>query len=125
MSSQMKQIVIILFVMFLVSCSKSLDIQLAPEAHVFLSSDGERKILLTQKDEIYGILNKWLRENNRGWYATSGRYPGGVYIKSGDHGIQITEHKVVIYTTKSSKPKAIYVQEIEKRELSKIVNFGK
>ena len=121
----MKQVVIIFFVLFLVSCSKALDIQLEPEVHVFLRDDTEQRIALTQKDEVYEVLNKWLLENKAGWYATSGRYPGGVYITSGDYGIQVTEHKVVIYSRKGNKPKAIYIQDIEKGELSKVVNFGK
>jgi hypothetical protein len=111
--------------MVLVSCSKALDIQLEPEVSVFFSNDTEKRIRLTQKDEEYVILNEWLQENRADWYITSGRYPGGVYVKSGNYGIQITKTHVVIYSTTSHEPKAIYIQGIEKGELSRIRNIGK
>jgi len=47
-----------------------------------------------------------------------------VYIKSGVHGIQVTEQKVIIYSITNNEPKAIYIQQIEKGELSQIVNFA-
>jgi len=121
----MKKIIILLFVMGLMSCSKPFDIQLEPEVYVFLSNDSERRIGLTQENEEYVILNKWLIDNSAGWYSTSGRYPGGVYVKSGKYGIQVTELKVIIYSTIGNEPQAIYIQDIEKGELSRIVNFGK
>ncbi len=121
----MKKIFIILSVLVLVSCSKSLDIQLEPEVNVFLSNDSEKKIRLTSKDKEYTNLNKWLREHSSGWHSTSGRYPGGVYIKSGIYGIQITETHVVLYSTTSPKPRTIYIQEIGKGKLSGIRNIGK
>ncbi len=121
----MDRIIILLLVVVLVSCSKSLDIHLEPEVNVFLSNDAEKRIRLTQKDEEYVILNEWLHENRSDWYVTSGRYPGGVYVKSGKYGIQITEIHVVIYSTVSHEPKAIYIQNIERGELSRIRNIGK
>ena len=121
----MNRINLLLLVIVLVSCSKSLDIELEPEVSVFLSNDTEQRIRLTQKDEAYVTLNEWLHENRSDWHATSGLYPGGVYVKSGNYGIQVTESHVVIYSTSSNKPKAIYIQEIKKGELSRIINLGK
>ena len=121
----MVRIIILLLVVVLVSCSKSLDIQLEPEVSLFLNNDTEQRITLTQNDEIYMILNEWLHENKSDWYATSGRYPGGVYIKSGKYGIQVTEAHVVIYSTTSNEPKAIYIQGIKKDELSRIRDYEK
>ncbi|MEA1888163.1 MAG: hypothetical protein U9N50_00085 [Pseudomonadota bacterium] len=121
----MSRIFIILSVLILVSCSQSLDIQLDPEVSVFLSNDSEQRIRLTPKDKEYAVLNEWLREHRSGWYVTSGRYPGGVYIKSGSYGIQITDTHVVLYSTIIPEPKAIYIQKIGKGELSGIRNIGK
>ncbi|MCU7807307.1 MAG: hypothetical protein KZQ73_05485 [Candidatus Thiodiazotropha sp. (ex Semelilucina semeliformis)] len=121
----MSRILIILSLLVLVGCSKSLDIQLEPEVNLFLSSDGVQKIRLTPEDNEYAVLNKWLREHRSGWYSTSGRYPGGVYIKSGNDGIQITETHVVLYSTTPPKPKAIYIQKVAKGELSEIRSVGK
>lgn len=121
----MNRIIILLLVMVIVSCSSSLDIQLEPEVSLFLNNDTKQRIRLTQKDEVYVILNEWLHENRSNWYVTSGRYPGGVYVKSGNYGIQVTETQVVIYSTTSNEPKAIYIQGIKKSELSRISNFGK
>ena len=125
MSNKMRRIFIILSVLVLVGCSESLDIQLEPEVNVFLSNDSEKKIRLTPKDKEYGNLNEWLREHRSGWYPTSGRYPGGVYIKSGIYGIQITETHVVLYSTTYSEPRSIYIQKIGKDKLSGIRNIGK
>ena len=120
----MNRIIVLLLAMVLMSCSKVVDIQLEPEVEVFFSNDSELRIRLTTNDEVYVVLNEWLHKNRTGWYATSGRYPGGVYIKSGIYGIQVTESKVVIYSTTSKKPKAMYIQDIQKGELSKIIHLG-
>ncbi len=120
----MNRINLLLLIVVLVSCSKTLDIQLEPEVKVFLSNDTEQIISLTQKDEAYVVLNEWLHENRSDWHATSGRYPGGVYVKSGNYGIQVTESHVVIYSTASNETKALYIQAVEKGELSIISNFG-
>ena len=121
----MRKIFIILSVLILVGCSESLDIQLEPEVNVYLSNDSERKIPLTSLDQEYADLNKWLREHRSDWYPTSGRYPGGVYIKSGIYGIQVTETHVIIYSTTHPEPKPLYIQEIGKDQLSGIKRFGK
>jgi hypothetical protein len=121
----MSRILIILSVLVLVSCTESLDIQLEPEVSIFIKGDSEKEISLTSKDKEYVLLNEWLRENSSDWHPTSGRYHGDVYIKSGDYGFQISKTNVVLYSTDSPKPKAIYVQQIDKGELSEIRNFGK
>jgi len=121
----MSRIFIILSALVLVSCSESLDIKLEPEVYVFLSHDREQRMRLTPKDKEYTVLNEWLREHRSGWYPTSGRYPGGVYIKSGDYGIQITERNVVLYSTTFSEPRSIYIQKVGKGKLSGIRNIGK
>lgn len=125
MSNQMRRIIILLLAAVLVSCSKSLDIQLGPEVSLFLSNDAEQRIRLTEKNEAYVALNEWLHENKSNWYATSGRYPGGVYVKTDNYGIQVTERHVVIYSTEGSEPKAMYIQSIERGELSKVRDYGR
>jgi hypothetical protein len=125
MSIQINRIIIILLVVVLAGCSKSFDIQLEPEVSLFLNNDTEQRIRLTQKDEVYVELNEWLHENRSDWYVTSGRYPGGMYVKSGKYGIQVTDKHVVIYSTTGNEPKAIYIQVIQKGELSSIRNFAK
>ncbi|OMH29448.1 hypothetical protein [Motiliproteus sp. MSK22-1] len=124
MSNKMSRIFIILSLIVLAGCSQSLDIQLEPEVSVVLSDDREKVLRLTSNDKAYTDLNQWLREHNSDWYSTSGRYPGGVYIKSGDDGIQVTETHVVLYSTTGSEPKAIYIQTHEKDELTEVRNIG-
>ncbi|MCW8935921.1 MAG: hypothetical protein OQK98_14450 [Gammaproteobacteria bacterium] len=121
----MNRIIILLLVLGLVACSETLDIQLEPEVTAILSNESNQQIRLTQKDEVYMLLNEWLHENRSDWFVTSGRYPGGVYIKSGNHGIQVTDSKVVIYAIRSDGPKAIYIQDLKRDELEKLRNFGK
>ena len=116
----MRRILILLSVLALVSCSQSLDIQLEPEVIVVFSDDSEQKIRLTAKDKEYTDLNAWLGEHRSDWHPTSGPYPGGVYIKSGVHGIQITERHVILYSTTSPEPRSIYIQKIDRGELSGI-----
>lgn len=111
--------------MLLVSCSKSLNIQLDPEVNVLLSNDSKRSIHLTPKDKEYISLNEWLRVNSSSWHPTSGQYLGGVYLTSDNYGIQITKDHVVIYIIDSPKPKAMYIQKIVKGELLDVINIGK
>ncbi|MCP4074773.1 MAG: hypothetical protein GY744_01135 [Gammaproteobacteria bacterium] len=124
MSNTINKIFILISVMILVSCSESLDIQLEPEVTLFLSTDSKQTIRLTTKDKEYTALNQWLREHNSDWYPTSGNFPGGVYIKTGDYGIQITERHVILYSTKYSNPRAINIQKIAKSDLSEIKTIG-
>ena len=125
MSNTLKKVFILMSVMILVSCSESLDIQLDPEVTAFLSTDGEQKIVLTAKDKEYTILNQWLSDHRSDWYSTAGNFPGGVYIKTGNYGIQITENHVILYSTSYSKTRAINIQKIAKSDLSEFKNMGK
>lgn len=125
MTNKMSRIFIVLSVLALVSCSQSLDIQLEPDVTVFFSNDSEKSMRLTSQDTEYVSLNRWLYEHRSGWHSTSGRYPGGVYVKSGDHGIQITKTLVVLYSTTHPEPKAIYIQKVGKGELRGIKDLGK
>ena len=121
----MSRLFIILSLLILTSCSESLDIPLEPEVSVYLSNDREKTISLTHKDKEYAVLKEWLLKNNSGWHATSGEYPGGVYIKSGNHGIQVTEHFVIIYSTSHPEPRAVYIQKIGRDSLSEIRNIAR
>ena len=113
-----------LLVLLLAGCGNTFDIQLEPEVTLFVGDSNGQQIQLTQDGEAYAILNNWLRENRGNWYSTSGRYQGGVYIQSGDYGIQVTNTTVVIYATQGADPQAIYIQNIKKSELSSIKNIG-
>lgn len=124
MSTKISRIFILLSSLALASCSESVDIQLAPEVNVYLSHDSQRRITLTPQDKEYPAINDWLREHKSGWYTTSGRYPGGVYLKSGSDGIQITKTHVILYSTSSPEPKAIYIQRLGNGDLSEIRNIG-
>ncbi|MBV1919597.1 MAG: hypothetical protein KUG73_02870 [Pseudomonadales bacterium] len=120
----MTRIFMILLVLVLVGCTESLNVQLDPEEVVFFSDDSEKRVPISQKDQAYKELNKWLSEHNSGWYTTAGQYPGGVYLKSSDYGIQVTENHVVLYSTEYKDSRAIYIQNIDKGELSGIRNLG-
>lgn len=112
-------------VLVLFGCSKPFDIQLQPNVKAFLSDDRDKVVNLTAKDPAYIELAQWLNDHKSGWYPTSGKYPRGVYIVSGEYGIQVTQRRIVIYSTKKAKPEAIYVQEIRDVELKKVKNIGK
>jgi len=118
-------VLILLSALLFVGCSKALDIKLDPEVNVFLSSDSEQKILLTGKNKEYVELNNWLSEHGSGWMPTSGVYDGGVYLTSGNYGIQVTEKQVIIYSSIHNDPQAIYLQKLAKDELTGIKNIGK
>jgi hypothetical protein len=124
MNSILGRLFIALSFFVLMGCSESLEIQLAPQVSVYFSKDSDKNVNLTEKNAEYKQLQQWLNTHKEGWYSTSGRYPGGVYVKSGEHGIQVTENHVVIYSTTSAKPKAIYIQEITKKELREVRLLG-
>ena len=119
----MNRFIILFFMIGLYGCSKSLDIQLAPEAQMYFFHDANQKITITEQDEVYVALKKWLAENKSGWFAASGSYAGGVYVKSGNYGIQVTQTKVIIYSTESKEPKAIYAQGIDRGELNTVLKY--
>lgn len=120
----MLKIFTFLSIFMIVACSKTVDIQLDPEIIAIPSESREKRITLSSKDNEYVLLNDWLRENNSSWNNTSGRYPGGVYIISGDNGIQVTRTHVVIYSTKNPEPEAIYIQKVYNGELNSIREIG-
>ncbi len=109
----------------LLGCSKTFELKLAPQITAYSSEKSEEKIPPSQHDNAYVELEKWLAEHSSGWYPTSGQYEGGVYLKSGKHGIQITKTHIIIYSTSYAKPRAIYIQEVGKKELISIRNIGK
>ena len=119
----MKKIFLLLITLLLLGCSKTVDVALSPEAFIYSSNDSSQKIQLSPDEAAYQDLNNWLAENKDGWYATSGRYAGGVYVRSGVHGIQIKELKVVIYSTSSEKPSALYVKDINRGELASLLAY--
>lgn len=118
----MGKIFIVLVAIALTACTKSLDIQLEPELTVFFSDDRDKRAKLTRGDKAYSVLNTWLEEHGSDWYATSGNYPGGIYIQSGDHGFQITKTHVILYAIKNTKPMAMYIQKIGEGELAEFRN---
>ncbi|MEW8525626.1 MAG: hypothetical protein AB2552_21545 [Candidatus Thiodiazotropha endolucinida] len=125
MSKIVSRFFVILSLLILEGCSQSLDIELGPEVDVFLSNNADQQLKLTSTDKAYTTLNEWLEAHRTDWYQTSGRYPGGVYVKSGNYGIQITDTNVVLYSTSPPEPKAIFIQSIGKGELSEIRSLGK
>lgn len=124
MRNTMKRIFVLLSALLLAGCSSTFDIQLKPKVTAFVGDSNGQQIELTQSSPEYLVLNEWLQENRTEWMVTSGRFSGGVYIQSGDDGIQVTDTKVVIYSTQGTDPQAIYIQNIKKSELSIIKKLG-
>jgi len=117
-------LVLSILLLMLMGCSKLVDVQLDAEVTVFLSTGGQ-KVQLTAENAEYIMLQEWLEQNKAGWLSTSGRYSGGVYLTSGDYGIQVTDSKVVLYTSITDKPRAIYAQEIERSDLKALKTLEK
>lgn len=107
-------------ILMLASCSKVPDIALTPELTIFYSDDSEKRVTLTQEDEAYQELDDWLRDNQSDWISTSGHFPSGIYIVSGDYGIQITKLHVVLYLSNRKNTKASFIQNLGANELRKI-----
>ena len=108
----------------LAACSKTVDIQLTSEVKVFFSDNKDKTIQLKAGDAAYDVLKDWLVSHKGGWLTASGQFAGGVYILSGDYGIQITETKVIVYSTKGDKPQALYAQQITRSEFKNIKRAG-
>ena len=121
----MRKLFVLLLALLLAGCGNTFDLKLAPKVTLFVGDSNGPQIQLTKDNKEYVILDEWLRENRSNWYTTSGRYQGGVYIQSGDYGIQVTNSTVVIYSAQRGDPRAIYIQNIKKSELSSIKNIGK
>jgi len=107
-----------------IGCSKAVDVQLDPKVTVFLS-DSEEKVHLTSKDAEYLMLKQWLEQHKASWLSTSGKYSGGIYLTSGNYGIQVTDSKVVLYSSIANNPTAIYAQEIERSDLRALKDLSK
>ena len=125
--SQIARLAIAPFVASLVlmtGCTETVDIQLGPKVDAYLVTDSKQAISLAETDAAYIELNEWLSENRTGWHNTAGRYPGGVYLKSGADGIQVTGMNVVIYSTKGAEPEAKFIHHAGKLELSNVRGIG-
>jgi len=109
----------------LIGCGKSVEVPLDPEVVVFLSAGSTETIRLTESDVEYAILKAWLEQHQTSWLSTSGRYAGGIYLTSGQYGIQVTDSKVVLYANITNNPTAIYAQEIARSDLKALKLLGK
>ena len=113
-----------LITVFTVGCSQSVNLQLAPQVNAYVHSNSQQAIPLTINDSTYKELNDWLSRNQQDWLTTSGRYPGGVYIKSNNHGIQVTPLKVIIYSSSAAETKALYIKHIGPEDLKLTKKLG-
>lgn len=120
----MKKFLFIIFSFLLVACTQTVELQLESEVDVYVNNEDEKGINLTSDDDEYIELNQWLIDNQSEWYSTSGRYPGGIYIKSGSYGIQVTKTQVVLYSTTGPELNAINIQNLNKGELVKLRKMG-
>lgn len=120
----MLRVIFALVILTITACSKTIDIQLEPNITVIPSSNREQRIALDPSAQEYRLLRDWLKDNHSGWNSTSGQYPGGVYIVSGENGIQITKTHVVIYSTRQAKPTATYIQKVLNGELNALRILG-
>ncbi|UUO23880.1 hypothetical protein FGD67_12070 [Colwellia sp. M166] len=111
--------------LLLTGCSKSVEVQLEPELTVFVSAGSDKTIQLTKQDAEYIMLSEWLVQNKADWLPTSGRYAGGIYLTSGNYGIQVIDTKVVLYSSITDNPTAIYAQEIERSDLRALKDLAK
>lgn len=105
-------------------CTETIDVQLQPKVDAYLVTNSKQAINLVETDAAHIELNNWLRENNTNWHITSGRYPGGIYIKSGTDGIQVSGMQIIIYSTTGAEPDAKYVRHVGKTELPLLRGVG-
>ena len=124
MNKKISKVLIIFLAFAVVSCTKAIDVPLASEVVVHFSKNDSRQIQLSTSDKAYIELRTWLSEHQSDWYTTSGKYPGGIYLKTGDYGIQVKETQVVLYSTQYEKPRAMYIQNIEADELLEMKKLG-
>ena len=110
--------------LLMAGCTETVNIQLEPQVDAYLVTNSKKAINLVETDAAHAELNVWLRENNTGWHVTSGRYPGGIYIKSGTDGIQVSGMEVIIYSTAGAEPDAKYVRNVGKTELPLVREIG-
>jgi hypothetical protein len=105
-------------------CTETVSVQLEPQVDAYIVTDSQTKINIVEADPAHIELNHWLQENQAGWHITSGRFPGGVYIKSGVNGIQVTGMEVIIYSTSGPEPEAKFVRSVGKTELPLVRGIG-
>ena len=105
-------------------CTETVNIQLEPKVGAYIVTDSKTKIDLVETDPAHLELNSWLEENQTGWHNTTGRFAGGVYIKSGMNGIQVTGMEVVIYSTAGIEPNAKFVRSVGRTELPLVRAIG-
>jgi len=110
--------------LLITGCTETIDIQLESKVDAYVVTDSKNKISLSATDPAHAELQNWLNENNTGWHNTMGRFPGGVYIKSGKDGIQVTGMEIVIYSTTGPQPDAKYVRNVGKKELPLVRGIG-
>ena len=125
MNEKIVKVLIIFLACAVVSCAKAINIPLAPEVVVHFSEDTSQQVRLSEADKAYVELRTWLNKHQSDWYTTSGTYPGGIYLKTGDYGIQIMETQLVLYSTQYEKPRAMYIQNIKADELLVMKTLGK
>lgn len=123
-ASQSVFLPILALLLLMAGCTETVSIQLEPEVDAYVVTDSQTKIRLVETDSTYIELNNWLQENQTGWHNTAGRFPGGVYIKSGVNGIQVTGMEVIVYSTAGSEPDAKFVRHVGKTELSSVRKIG-
>ncbi len=110
--------------MLMTGCTETVDLQLGSKVNAYVMTDSEQAISVAQTDAAYIELNEWLSENRTGWHTTAGRYPGGVYLKSGADGIQVTGMEVIIYSTDGPEPNAEYIHHVGRQDLSAVRALG-
>ena len=121
-----RAVLLALFVSLLLmaGCSETINIQLEPKVNAYIVTDSQAKINLVETDPAHIELNNWLQEHQTGWHNTSGRFPGGIYIKSGANGIQVTGMEIIIYSTTGPEPDARFVRNVGKTELPLVRGIG-
>lgn len=124
LTSQLTLVSVCTSLFLITGCSETIDVQLEPTVDAYLVTDSKQAIRLVETDAAHIQLNTWLKENRTNWHVTSGRYPGGVYLKSGTDGIQVTGMNVVVYSTKGPEPEAKYIRHVGKLELSEVRAIG-
>lgn len=112
-------------VLFMVGCTSAVEVQLEPELTVFLTNDQNNTVSLSNTDEAYQELQSWLRENRDDWYITTGSFAGGVYVQTGEQGIQVTRSQVVFYSKVGDSISATHVQAISGGELRSVKTLTK
>jgi hypothetical protein len=110
--------------LLMAGCTETVNIQLEPKVGAYIVTDSKTKIELVETDPAHLELNSWLEENQTGWHNTTGRFAGGVYIKSGINGIQVTGMEVIIYSTKGLEPNARFVRSVGRTELPFVRAIG-